>query len=1373
MMHKLALSMLARVFQSAGNRLVEKTPGFRTTHHPIHDSDSGESLHIDTEKGSWHCWSCGQGGGIVAAVKSLYTSEAKEAEAWLREHLPLSVERLAEEKALPEAFLRQCGLVDLEPGVVGIPYCDQAGKTLHTKRRTAYTASLGSQWPNDTETMVYGLKTLATAREKGFVVLVEGESDQWTLRYHGFPSLGIPGASNVKTLNASHLEGIRTIYVWKETDGAGAGFVERVGKRLEALGWEGEAKVISAPKIKDPSLLHKRNPQEFQAAFQAILKAATLLRPKDVWKRIKTAPQFLAEPDPEFAGIAKDLVVPQAITVMVSPRGLCKTQTTLSLAVALARGTTFRGERLQPTRVLLLDRDNPTRYFKRSLRGWGGELADRLHVLGREDAPLLTQLSAWDELPAENYDVVIIDSMNSFLEGVTEKEGKALSEAMGALRTLAYRGPGVLLLGNTIKDGTVYKGRGEIADMVDILYEVRDATDFVPSMKKPWCEELEDFLPSGDSAWAKRAMRRKGRTDYRLAFSASKFRVGESPEPFCLEIRFPLDSPWTVEDVTEQLMQAGETAKAAAEQEQQETLDHAAHALLVLVKKQEAEGNPLSKTEAEEFLCDDQELKRKDARHLIRAKENHLWSISSRASAGGRPRQVLMTISPEADESSCQAPPTEESFGGEKSEVLEPSSGNGLEGGLSAAFDGSERQKVSPCIHWETSSVEAETFRRRDSVSPDLEPATVFDGHDVDEVVLANGMFHQFKISFPSTILNGLMTGQAFRLSSLPVENDQPEPDSPQPSAEPLSSPSIEVGASYDVSPYTYMTEPAQLEVALPKILEAKTIGVDVETTGLKHRVDRACLIQLATPDHTYLINAATVPPAMLAPMMTGDRWLIAQNLKFDLQMLVKAGLPWPDTSVRLLDTMLCAQVLDADHRHPGRHPSSLEAIAEQFLGTTLDKAMQTSDWTRSLSTEQLVYAARDAQILLPLAEKLRSELHEERLWATARLESAGAAALAWIELAGLPVDVDQWHTLGEQLSQQAQALRQEVSAIAGRSINWNSHKQVVNLLSARGIPVKSSAADALSLYVSDDVVEAFLKYKHVFDTSKTFGLKWLRHVDRSTNRVYAEFYSIGSGVGRTSCTEPNLQNIPHREEFRSKVRGTEGRWIVKADYSQLHLRLVAELAPEPAMREAYARGADLHIVTAARLLNINETAVSRQQRNYAKPFNFGTLYLMGIDRFRTEAWSTYGVRLSEAEAREMQAKWYQLYPGIERWQDREKYALEHDGITEVRSLLGRRRKGMTRAPDRLSSLILTIEADGVKQALVNLFTHRGEVPSARVVSVIHDEILVECDVGQVEAVSEWLRAHMEAGMQAAFKGKARTPVEVGDGPSWGETKQR
>jgi hypothetical protein len=138
-----------------------------------------------------------------------------------------------------------------------------------------------------------------------------------------------------------------------------------------------------------------------------------------------------------------------------------------------------------------------------------------------------------------------------------------------------------------------------------------------------------------------------------------------------------------------------------------------------------------------------------------------------------------------------------------------------------------------PGVRWPTSDL--------DVVPLEDKPPS---GDDVDEVVLANGTFHQIKIAFPAETLNGLMTGQTPDL----VGKLRPEPESPQPSSsEPLPSPSIEVGASYKCLPYTYITEPAQLEKVLPDILGATTIGVDSETTGLNPRADRLCLIQLAT----------------------------------------------------------------------------------------------------------------------------------------------------------------------------------------------------------------------------------------------------------------------------------------------------------------------------------------------------------------------------------------------------------------------------------------------------------------------------------------------------------------------------------------------
>jgi hypothetical protein len=209
--------------------------------------------------------------------------------------------------------------------------------------------------------------------------------------------------------------------------------------------------------------------------------------PDDVltpWKHIKSAPVFLAEPDVPFEGLAKDLLAPGAMTMLSAPKGLGKTQVALALGVALATGGRFRGEPVKPVRVLVLDRDNPEPVLKQRLRNWGATAADNLHVLTRQHAPDLKDRFAWAQFPLEAYDVLIIDAVGSFTEGISEKEGRLTTEVLATLLDLARRGVAMLLLNNATKDGLNFRGRGEWTDRVDIAYEVRDATGFTPSGKR-------------------------------------------------------------------------------------------------------------------------------------------------------------------------------------------------------------------------------------------------------------------------------------------------------------------------------------------------------------------------------------------------------------------------------------------------------------------------------------------------------------------------------------------------------------------------------------------------------------------------------------------------------------------------------------------------------------------------------------------------------------------------------------------------------------------------------------------------------------------------------------------------------------------------
>ena len=186
----------------------------------------------------------------------------------------LTVEALAFDKRLPGAFLRSLGVRDAEHGVE-IPYLDLDGNVACLRRRTALSAGAGSSWPSGTKPVPYGLDRLGDAQAEGQLVLVEGESDCWTLWHHGFAALGIPGCMLAGKLEAAHLEGLERVYVLVEPDAGGASFLDGVSRRLGALGYGGGTLAVTLAGAKDPNDLHRRDPDAFVEAFRHALEGAT------------------------------------------------------------------------------------------------------------------------------------------------------------------------------------------------------------------------------------------------------------------------------------------------------------------------------------------------------------------------------------------------------------------------------------------------------------------------------------------------------------------------------------------------------------------------------------------------------------------------------------------------------------------------------------------------------------------------------------------------------------------------------------------------------------------------------------------------------------------------------------------------------------------------------------------------------------------------------------------------------------------------------------------------------------------------------------------------------------------------------------------
>jgi hypothetical protein len=335
------------------------------------------------------------------------------------------------------------------------------------------------------------------------------------------------------------------------------------------------------------------------------------------WAKAIPVGDFLAQPDPTRPALAQDLVVPGAITLLAAPRGTGKSVTALALGIALASGGVFRGARLPSTRVLLVDRDNPPVVVRKRLGWLGATAGSTLDILTRDDAPSLKEKTAWANFPVDQYDVVLIDSLGAATEGVSEKEGRQTQEFLAILKDLAHRGPAILALDNTTKAATSYRGRGEKADAVDILYEARDITGWTPSTADAWWESLPEY---GDHAWQQRATRRKGQKVLRIAFIPSKFRLGIEPEPFVLEID-TTTTPWALADITEHIATAGTRAAEETRRQGQAQIVQAEAKLIQAIATRAADA-PLLKEEAVTLL-QGYGLTRKAARTLLESGGNH------------------------------------------------------------------------------------------------------------------------------------------------------------------------------------------------------------------------------------------------------------------------------------------------------------------------------------------------------------------------------------------------------------------------------------------------------------------------------------------------------------------------------------------------------------------------------------------------------------------------------------------------------------------------------------------------------------------------------------------------------------------------------
>src|SRR5215203_4476929 len=378
---------------------------------------------------------------------------------------------------------------------------------------------------------------------------------------------------------------------------------------------------------------------------------------------------------------------------------------------------------------------------------------------------------------------------------------------------------------------------------------------------------------------------------------------------------------------------------------------------------------------------------------------------------------------------------------------------------------------------------------------------------------------------------------------------------------------------------------------------------------------------------------------------------------------------------------------------------------------------------------------------------------------------------------AGVPIDEEGWQGYQTRSKSEVAKVRERLDELApehpeGGSWNWNSWQQIVRAFELLGHWLPDTTKETLS-ECDHPLAGALLEYRNAKKRLDTCH-QWLSRAHEG--RVYASWRQVGAETGRMSCSEPNLQNLHKEDETRRFVRAPEGRVLIKADYSQMELRILAQLSGDPAMIRAFEKGEDLHKATAAKMYGIPEEEITPEQRSSAKAISFGIVYGM------TPIGLAARLGIGQGAAAELIEHYFLAYPKVKEYLEGNAARAIRTGvlstpIERVRrfgeaSAVSRRERNEVRRQAK-NFPIQGCCADGLKLALALLWERREECPGTMPILAIHDEIVVEADEDKAEEAQAWLKAAMVEGMERALNDPdpedPGVPVEVeaSTGESW------
>lgn len=627
---------------------------------------------------------------------------------------------------------------------------------------------------------------------------------------------------------------------------------------------------------------------------------------------------------------------------------------------------------------------------------------------------------------------------------------------------------------------------------------------------------------------------------------------------------------------------------------------------------------------------------------------------------------------------------------------------------------------------------------------------------------------------------------------------------------------------------YDVITGPHQAGLLSQRVAEIadseSLVGVDTETTGLDPRVNQVRLVQLGTPDFALIVDlnswrcegersVAWGSPGMrdLKAFLEGPKGKVLQNAAFDLNFLqgesVVVGGP-------IFDTMVAAKLVN----NGTAAKNDLGSIVERNLKVELPKELQKANWAGEITTEMYEYAARDVICLPLLVPVLKDALATSRvkpdytLWDLFKLEMSVLRPIALMQWHGFEFDKLGAKELREVLVEESEALKTvflealdadikkenpdnphawlprdpdgsvntrekdsgsiRLGTKLLKGFNPRSPKQMAERFEQAGIMLPPDAKGAPSLdqnllaFLRNDyeLIDRYMTWKT--SVTKVSNIEKLLESVGPDGRIHCNYRQMGTETGRLSAASPNLQQVNRGKDFRSKFVAAPGYVLVVADFSQVELRVAAELSGEQRMIDAYLAGRDLHTETAALMAKVSFEEVTKAQRQSAKVANFGLLYGAGPATLQKQAVAQYGIDMELSEAREIVEGFRSAYPRLYAWQQEEGTKT----TKAVQTALGRRRMLVgfnDKYTTRINTQVQGTAGDIAKIAIGRLWKLIGQAPAneAKLIAMVHDEIVLEVREGTEEQWGQRLKESMEsAGAQIC------TTVPIVAEVSWGKT---